>query len=301
MLPEHLLGNVKTVNDIPFNSLPTGTGPFKVVQWLRGNQIELERFDRYFLGKPKLKSIVVKLIPDENTAITQLQTHEVDWFFEASVNAYRALRNLPKANTRIILTPFNGFEGVMFNNAKGPTKDIRIRRAIVAALNKQELARTLTFGAATPATEDLPSFMWAYDANERPAAYNPALAKQLLAAAGYGPTRRLSLDLFFDQSQALNRTLSVQIQSILAPFGIDVHSHPQLSSVLYGGYGANGTLSRGRYNFALYTWIAGIDPDDSAQFTCAMFRRARFDRGDVALHVEVAFIRRHHACRREFP
>jgi peptide/nickel transport system substrate-binding protein len=269
ILPIHLLGKYKSINDLPYNSLPIGTGPFRVTRWLRGNQIELTRYDKYFLGQPKLKSIVIKLIPDENTEITQLQTHEIDWFFEASVNAYKALRGMPAAETRLVLTPNNGYEGILFNNAKGPTKDIRVRRAIQLALDKAALARSLTFGAADVATQDLPSFLWAYDRTQHPTSYDPEQAKKLLAAAGYGPAHRLSLDLYFEQSSALNKTLSVQVQSTLAAIGIDIHVHPQLSSIIYGGYGANGTLSRGRYDIALYTWVAGIDPDDSSQFTCA--------------------------------
>jgi peptide/nickel transport system substrate-binding protein len=269
VLPAHILAQSKTINDVPYNSLPIGTGPFKVVSWLRGNQIELQRYDNYFLGKPKLKSIVIKLIPDENTEITQLETHEVDWFFEVTVNAYKALRRISPADARIVLTPFNGYEAIMFNNAKGPTKDIRIRRAIQFALDKTALVRRLTFGAADPATQDLPSFMWAYDRSLQPTPYDPAESKRLLAAAGYGPTHRLALEMYFEQSAVLNKALSVQIQSLLAPLGIDVHTHAQLSSLIYGGYGANGTLARGRYDLALYTWIAGIDPDDSSQFTCA--------------------------------
>jgi peptide/nickel transport system substrate-binding protein len=269
VLPAHLLAKYSALNDVPFNSLPVGTGPFKVVSWLRGNQIELVRNDRYFLGRPKLRSIVVKLIPDENTEITQLQTHEIDWFFEVSVNAYKALRQLPSSDARILFTPFNGYEGVMFNTAKGPTKDIRVRRAITYALDKSALVHNLTFGAADVATQDLPSFLWAYDVHLRPTPYDPAESRRLLAQAGYSPAHRLSLDLYFEQSSALNKTLSVQIQSLLAPLGVDVRTHAQLSSLIYGGYGANGTLARGNYDVALYTWIAGIDPDDSSQFTCA--------------------------------
>jgi peptide/nickel transport system substrate-binding protein len=82
ILPAHLLAHRKTINEGPYNSLPIGTGPFKVVRWLRGNQIELVRNDDYFAGKPKLKSIVVKFIPDENSAVVQLRTHEVDWAFQ---------------------------------------------------------------------------------------------------------------------------------------------------------------------------------------------------------------------------
>jgi len=128
--------------------------------------------------------------------------------------------------------------------------------------------RELTFGAAEPATQDLPPFLWAYNAALRPTPYDRAVAKQLLAAAGYGPAHRLSLDLYFEQSLAINTTLSVQLQSLLEPLGIDLHLHPQLSSVFYASYAQNGTLERGHYDLALNTWISGVDPDDSSQFTC---------------------------------
>lgn len=277
VLPAHLLAKFKSINDVAYNSLPVGTGPFKVTSWSRGNQIVFTRYDNYFLGKPKLKSIVVKLIPDENTEITQLETHEIDWFFEVTVNAYKAVRRLPASDTRVVLTPYNGYEGVMFNTARGPTKDLRIRRAILYAIDKSALVHNLTFGAADTATQDLPAFLWAYNRSLRPTRYDPAESKRLIAAAGYGPAHRLSLDMFFEQSAALNKTLSVQIQSLLAPLGIDVHPHAQLSSVIYGGYLANGTLARGRYDLALYNWIAGIDPDDSSQFTCANIPPAGFN------------------------
>lgn len=268
MLPAHVLASRKTINDAPFNALPIGTGPFKVVRWLRGNQIELVRNDDYFAGKPKLKSIVVKFIPDENSTVVELRTHEIDWAFQVSVDAYKSLRSLPADEVRLVLSPFNGYEAIIFNTARGPTKDSRIRRAVMYALDKRALVHALTYGAAVPATQDLPPFLWAYDATIPPTPYDPIRAKRLLRAAGYGPAQRLSLDLYFEQSAAINRTLSVQIQSLLEPLGIDVHLHPQISSVIYASYSQNGTLERGHYDLALNTWISGIDPDNSSQFTC---------------------------------
>ncbi len=268
ILPAHLLRTRKTINDAPYNALPVGTGPFKVVRWERGNQLELVRNDDYFLGRPKLAAIVIKFIPDENSELIQLRTHEVDWLFQASVNAYRSLRALPADQVRTVLSPFNGYEAIIFNTARGPTRDVRVRRAIAAALDKRELVHALTFGAAEPATEDLPPFLWANDARLRPTPYDPAAAKRLLSAAGFGPAHRLALDLYFEQSAAINKSLSIQVQSLLAPLGIDVRLHPQLSSVIYASYAQNGTLERGNYDLALNTWVSGVDPDDSAQFTC---------------------------------
>jgi peptide/nickel transport system substrate-binding protein len=266
IIPEHILGKEKSINQVAFNSAPIGTGPFKFVRWLRGDHLEFTRNDDYFLGKPKIKDVIVKLIPDENTLVTQTRTHEIDWFFEATVNAYKSLRDLP--DVHVVLTPFNGYYGLMFNNGRGPTRDVRVRKAILYAIDKAQLARNLTFGAADVATQDIPSFLWGYDKALAPTPYNVQAAKAYLADAGYGPNHRLSLELFYDQSSVLGKLAAVQVQETLHDLGIDVHIHSQLTSLLYAGYGANGTLSRGKYDLALYPWIAGIDPDDSAQFTC---------------------------------
>jgi len=268
ILPEHLLAKYPSLNDVPFNSAPIGTGPFKIVSWQRGDRITYARNDEYFLGKPKLKTIVVRLVPDENTLITQLRTHEIDWLFEGSVTAYHAIKTIP--DITIKLTPFNGFNSLMFNNAKGPLADVRLRRALVMAIDKKRLVDAITFGTAVQAKEDLPSFLWAYDPNVPEIRYDPVGAKAQLAALGYGPGKKaLDLNFVFEQSTVTNKTLAVQIQSILHEWNVDVHLRPELSSVIYGGYGANGTLARGNYDMAIYLWIAGIDPDNSAQFTCA--------------------------------
>jgi peptide/nickel transport system substrate-binding protein len=267
IIPEHLLAKYKSLNDVPYNSAPIGTGPFKFVRWLRGDRIEYDRNDEYFLGRPKIAHLTWRLVPDENTEIQLMRTHEADWFFEATVSAYKALKTIP--DITILLPPVNGFEAMMINSGTGPTADRRVRRAIVMALDKARLTRELTYGAALTATGDLPSFMWAFDPRVRNLPYDPAAARALLAQAGYGPAKPLVLDLVFEQSAATNRGLVVQVQSALGAIGIDVHPRSELSSVIYGGYAAGGTLSVGKYNLALYQWYAGIDPDNSAQFVCA--------------------------------
>ena len=268
ILPEHLLAKYKNINDVPYNSAPIGTGPFKFVSWQRGDRITYTRNDDYYLGKPKLKSVIVRLVPDENTLVTQLRTHEIDWFYEPSVNAYRSIKTLQ--DTKVVLTPFNGYQSVMFNNGKGPTADPRVRRAITMSIDKKRLVDTITFGTSVQATEDLPSFMWASDPSVPEIKYDLAGAKALLAQTGYGPgLKPLDLSLVFEQSSAANKTLAVQLQSALRSLNINLNLRSELSSVIYGGYGAGGTLARGKYDLAIYLWIAGIDPDNSAQFTCA--------------------------------
>ncbi len=283
IIPEHLLGKLHDLNNAPYNAAPIGTGPFKFVRWVRGDRIEFARNDDYFLGKPKLKTVIVKLIPDENTEVQQLRTHEIDWMWQASTSAYKAIKTIPDLHT--VLTPLNAYYGVMFNNAKPPTNDVRVRRAILFALDKASLARNLTYGEAVPATEDLPPFMWAYDTTLQPTPYNLTAAKTNLAEAGYGPAHPLSLELYYEQSSALLRTMAAQIQTTLAPIGITVHIHPQVSTIIYGAYGAGGTLARGNFQIAIYQWIAGVDPDDSSQFMCRNLPPAGYDESLYCSHV----------------
>jgi ABC-type transport system substrate-binding protein len=174
------------------------------------------------------------------------------------------------AETNVVLQPVNGYDGVMMNAQSGrPTANRALRRAIVMAIDKTRLANELTYGAGIVATGDLPSFMWAFDPALRNLPYDPSAARGALARLGYTPATPLELGLVYETSQVMMRSLVVQLQEELRAVGIVVHPQAQLSSTIYGGYGAGGTLARGKYDLALYQWTAGIDPDNSAQFACA--------------------------------
>jgi peptide/nickel transport system substrate-binding protein len=268
IVPAHLLARYSNLNDVPYNGAPVGTGPYKFVRWIRGDRIEFERNDAYFRGRPKIAHIIWRLVPDENTEITLLRTHEIDWIFESSVSSYKTLKTLPESV--VVLQPVNGYDGVMMNSQPGrPTANRALRRAIVMAIDKTRLANELTYGAGVVATGDLPPFMWAFDPAVRNLPFDPPAARAELARLGYTPAHPLELGLVYETSQVMMHSLVVQVQQELQAVGIVVHPQAQLSSTIYGGYGAGGTLARGKYDLALYQWTAGIDPDDSAQFVCA--------------------------------
>lgn len=94
IIPEHLLGRYRDLNNVPYNSLPIGTGAYRVVRWQRGERIEYVANDRYFLGKPHIARIVVHIIPDENTVINQMRSGEIDWFVQASPRVYPQLKSI---------------------------------------------------------------------------------------------------------------------------------------------------------------------------------------------------------------
>jgi peptide/nickel transport system substrate-binding protein len=78
ILPKHLLGSLPNINTAAYNAKPVGIGPFRITAWRRGDAIEMEANPNYWRGKPKLAGITFKLLPSQETLVTQMQTGEVD-------------------------------------------------------------------------------------------------------------------------------------------------------------------------------------------------------------------------------
>jgi peptide/nickel transport system substrate-binding protein len=276
VVPEHILAKYPDINSIPFNSAPIGSGPYKFKEWVRGDHLTLVRNDDYFLGKPKLDQIVVSFVPDENTEVNELRTHEIDWQFEASEEEYRQLRALP--DTELILQKRNEYARLEMNAKHPPLDDVRVRRAVAYAIDRRKLTDDLTFGSAEPADEDLPPFMWAHTEDVTHYPPDTGKAKDLLAAAGWrvGPDgyvakggRRLTLDIVTNASNATRRTALVEIQAMLRKIGIEADVKTYQGGLLFATMGQGGILQNGKFDLSFEAWVAGIDPDQSSIFLCA--------------------------------
>ncbi len=275
VLPEHLLGRERSLDRLAYNTKPIGTGPFKIVRWLRGDRIEYAANDDYFLGKPKLRRIELRYVPDENTIVSELRAHELDWFVNASPRSYPQLKTVP--DVKLDLVPINGSDSIIFNTRRPPFDDARLRRAVGLAIDKRRLVEEVTFGTTLPATEDLPSFMWAFDPRAGTNARDLPAAQSLLEAAGWKPGpdgvrqkdgQRLVMDLAYRTDSITDRNRGVVIMSMLRQAGIDVDLKGYTTALLYAPPGEGGILSSGRYEAGLQTWYAGVDPDDSSQLLC---------------------------------
>ncbi|MDQ6932894.1 MAG: peptide ABC transporter substrate-binding protein [Candidatus Eremiobacteraeota bacterium] len=277
ILPKHILAKYSVINAVPFNSQPIGTGPFRFARWQRGDRVEYIANEHYFLGAPKLKRIIVKIIPDDNTRVAQMRTHELDGAFTLSSAAYRDLRGVPDVKLVLPLRP--SYVSVSFNLMHPPLNDLNVRRAIAYAIDKDEITRDDTYGAARVATEDLsPFYSWAFDPAVAQYPYNPQKAAQLLDRAGWHRTGRsirakngqpLSLQIVYGQGSPTSKTLGVQLQAALERVGIDTQIKTYNYALLFATAQSGGIFNSGKYDLALYSWVAGADPDDSSQWSCA--------------------------------
>ncbi len=276
VLPAHALARYADFNRVPFDSAPTvSDGPFRFESWRHGDRVAMTANASFFEGPPKLRSVEIQFIPNEDTAIDLLRTHAIDFIYEPSLQTYPALRSVPDA--RIVWANVNGYEGMMFNLAHPAVADPLVRRAIAAAIDKASLVRHLAHGQATIASEDLPNWMWAFDPTVKSVPYDPVSAARLLERAGWiagsdGVVRKrgrpLQLLLATDTQTATHRSESLLIQAALRHIGIDVEVKYYPLDILYAPQGMGGIAHGGKFDLLLYPWVSGIDPDDSSQFTC---------------------------------
>jgi len=278
VVPAHVLSKYPNINQIPFNSAPNvSDGPFKFVQWAHGDHITYVANDNFVMGKPGLAKITVRVVPDENTMRAMLQTHALDWMFEASLSNYPQVKNIP--GVCLAWVDVNGYEDVQLNVQKGQTLyDMHVRRAVAYAIDKQRIINTLTFGQTRIAVEDQPFWMWSYDPDVQKYPPNIQAARNELLASGYKPRadgvmmkngQPLTLTMVSNNSNVTRRKNSIEMQQMLRQVGIIAEIKYYPGDVLFAPVGEGGILQGGKFDLSLAGWYAGIDPDDASQFTCA--------------------------------
>jgi len=275
ILPAHILAKYPNLNRVPFNAEPIGTGPFRVTRWIRGDRIELDANPKYFRGAPKIAHLIVSIIQDTNTTTAELRAHDVDLAIEITAPSYRDIGSAPGVVRQLVDAPV--YTSFVFNVARPPLDDVRVRRALVMGLDRQRLTQDDSYGTAVNAIADLSPYYWAYDPSLRPLPYDRAGAEALLDAAGWrrGPNGMrakngvpLQFVLAYGLGSDIGRTLTVQLQAAYRAMGIDVQLKGYDFETYYASAEAGGILNGGKFDLGLYSWVSGADPDNSSQWTC---------------------------------
>jgi peptide/nickel transport system substrate-binding protein len=163
---------------------PMGTGPYKLVSWVKDDQMVLEANENYWQGVPKIKRVIFRPIPEATTRVAALQTQEADMI----VNIPPHLMKLMdwKGRSFVSKTPSIRVIFMAFDTTKGgPVADKRVRQAIAQGINMETIIKKVLEGNGILLGSPLTSNHFGYDPSVKPYAYNPDKAKELLAEAGY--------------------------------------------------------------------------------------------------------------------
>ena len=137
ILPKHLLAQYPNINNVPYNQKPVGIGPFKVDRWDRTQDVILVANPLYFRGRPKLDKVVFKIIPDRNTMVSELQTHDVDMWHLVPGSYLARVQSIPGLTTLRQASYY--WNHLDFNLLRPALKDPVVRQALRYGLDRAEL------------------------------------------------------------------------------------------------------------------------------------------------------------------
>lgn len=227
IIPKHVFGDGQDIKNHPMNMKPVGSGPFKFVEYKPGEHVIMEAYEKFFLGAPKIKRLILKIIPDAVNRRTSLQRKEVAMdivvMSARDVKRYQKLPNLVVEPMGPAVGPINW---LAFNLLRKPLDDKRVRQAISYAIDRQFITKRLMLGMAEIDTGPIVPESPFYSADVNHYAVNLEKANQLLDEAGHpkksdGMRFSLSIDYIPGIPEA-HKNVAEYLKTRLKKIGIDV-------------------------------------------------------------------------------
>jgi peptide/nickel transport system substrate-binding protein/oligopeptide transport system substrate-binding protein len=240
-----------------FDQHPVGSGPWKFVSWSHDDQIVLAKNPSYWGGAPKADTLRIRIIPEPLTQAAEylagrLDVVEIPFGETARWESDHANELQRRPAIRDLY--------IAINTTRGPLKDVRVRRALNHAVDVQTILKTVMSGRGVQAAGAIPPGITGYDSTRAPYSYDPALARKLLAEAGY--PNGFSVQLWRTQRAELARVAQA-VQSDLAQVGVKVEIVERDAST------ARAAARSGKADLFLTDWYA--DYPDPENFTYPLF------------------------------
>ena len=267
ILPRHLLQGQDLLKT-PLARKPVGAGPYMLKEWTGGNRLVLVPNPDYFEGRAYIDEVVMRIIPDQSTQFMELksgnldiinlspqqyllQTEDQDW-----ARNYRKFQYVTSGYT------FLGY------NLKSPLfSDVRVRQAMLHAIDKDEIVRGVLLGLGQAANGPYKPGTWAFNEGIPDNEFDPARARRLLAEAGWkrrsvdGPLvdakgRAFAFTILTNQGNSQRIKAAIIIQSRLKDLGIKV----EIRTVEWAAF-LKEFIDKGRFDAVILSWNILQDPD----------------------------------------
>jgi len=230
---------------------PMGSGQFKFVRYVQDGEVVLARNDSYYGEKPQISAVVFRIVPESVVRALELRKGSVDI----------ALNVLPpdtvevlKRDTSLEVMEASGtnYQYIAFNLNDPLFSDLRVRKAIAHAIDRERIIRYLWREQARPATGVIPPGNWSYAEDVMTYAYDPGLARALLRETG---REKLSFT-FRTSTDETSRLLATVFQQQLKEVGIEMHIQSNEPATF------SADIERGNFQAYSRRWIGGNnDPD----------------------------------------
>jgi peptide/nickel transport system substrate-binding protein len=188
ILPKHVYGTGEDIKQHPANLKPVGSGPYKFVEYKQGEYYILEKYDGFFLpGRPYLDKVIVRILPDDNSLLLELERNNIH--VAGFINNLASINRIEKLKD--IVVSDKGYEGIgatsllIFNTKQKPVDDVRVRRAVCFAVDRDFILTNLFQGKSHPLYGPVAVGTPFYTDAVEQYTFDPKKAEALLDEAGY--------------------------------------------------------------------------------------------------------------------
>jgi len=247
----------QNMNSEQISANPNGTGPLRFVEHVKEDHLDLARYEGYWGPKPEMSKVRIRPISNDATRTAAILSGDADLVLNVPV---RDLDNL-KSNPKLAVLGKPGLRCVFLNfdqnrdstpgvPGPNPFKKLKVRQAFYHAINADEIIKFVQNGHAYPTNTYMPPIYVGYTKRQR-LAYDPSLAKKLLAEAGYPNGFTVRLDA--PNNRFVNDTQVAQaVAGYLEKVGVKVELNLMPKSMLSEYY--SGGPSKSKSSFFLTSW-----------------------------------------------
>ncbi len=246
-----------------------GTGPFKFVEWIDDQHINLVRNDDYYGQKALLDAVEYKIFADDSTALLEFKAGNIDLTLIPR-GVVKATQEDPKYKDYTIIKPMLGIYYYGMNlNAEPFKSNPKLREAMNYLIDRKNICEVLNEGVATPMTGFIPPGIPGFQENAAPYTYDPKKAKQLLSEAGYPDGKDLpTLKWVYDTGSG-HEIIGEAIQADFKAVGINM----ELEGYEYGTF--LDKAKAGDFTFYRQSWQADYPTMDN--FLYPLFDSRAYD------------------------
>jgi len=198
-----------------FATHPVGTGPFSFAEWVRGSHVVMDRFEDCWAGAPKLDRVIYRVFKESSTMVAALETGEIH--IAAGIPA-EEIDALEQTGIDIAIEPKYRHRNLWINSTRKPLDILQVRKALAYAIDPRPLVEYIMGGVGTVADAPLAPGVFGRSEGLFPYPYDPAIAKLLLADAGY--PNGFETSILIAEIEPRQKELAESIAAQLADVGI---------------------------------------------------------------------------------
>jgi peptide/nickel transport system substrate-binding protein len=264
IIPKHIIGKEKNIATSNFNRKPIGTGSYTLKQWKTSQYLILDANKHYFIHKPYIDEIFYRIIPDKTTNLLELKSGNIDMMSLSPLEYKYEMNNFIKKHYNVYFQPSSGYTYIGFNMKEKLFSDIRVRKAICMAIDREMINKTILLGYGEVSDSIYPKNS-PYYTKKTICSYNPKKALKLLNGLGWHLQKDgllhkgsnvFKFTIYTNDGNAQRKYAAIMVQEYLRKIGIKVN----LRILEWQAFIK--MINERHFDAIILGWQLGADPDE---------------------------------------